>query len=239
MRKLILLLITISLYSCSNPFAYFMNSSPVVYDKDTITYDGMIVEKSVSQIIKFFDEGKRNIVMSSSGGEIEAAYKLAIAIQKYNVRVVISGPCISACSIAFSGAKEKIVKKGGYLGFHWNARSNSDQLVSIGNELNGISRIENFLRDESNFNSSIGVSQDLYEDAWILVKYKIDHGGSIKNSIWLPTIKELKCYGYLVNEYDFPYKISSLPFSSRLTIDLFTTKDLIEVPNRVSKCVGI
>ncbi|ANE44611.1 hypothetical protein SU48_13520 [Deinococcus puniceus] len=154
--------------------------------------------------------------------------------------LVATGPCLSACSIIASGAAKVVVQPGAYLGFHWNAESNPAQLLGLAN-WNQIPKIEAFIKKERQINESLGVSQKLYEDAWRLVNLRQDeHTALLGGPVWLPTLKELKCYGYRVDEFWFPQNgdMNQISFINRIGLDVFTTDMIRTKTPGLSECVG-
>ena len=174
MRQVILVCIGVfALSSCSLIPRHFQNDVSIKVIDEKMYFDGYITEPSLKKFEQAITPETRSLYISSSGGEIEPAYKMMDLVMERQLTLIATGPCISACSIIASGAKSVEVQEGAYLGFHWNAESNPAQLAGAAN-FNQIPKIEAFIKKERQINESLGVSQKLYEDAWRLVNLRQD-----------------------------------------------------------------
>ena len=60
----------------------------------------------------------RTVVLNSDGGSVQVGRAMAETISKFGVDTVVVGRCLSACTDAFMGGKNRGLAKGSALGFH-------------------------------------------------------------------------------------------------------------------------
>ncbi|MFC4424885.1 hypothetical protein [Deinococcus navajonensis] len=250
MRSMTRLLLSVLplLTGCS----YFLQPPPPSFEvKGTqIAYDGPITSAFLMQLLEAVTPETTELMIRSSGGDGHAAYRIAEVIQNHRLKVTVTGPCISACSMLFPAGQKKTVLPGGYLGYHWNNQTRTEttaERLRIGEASAFQVALEREVEDS--FNASVGVRQALYDDAWLLVQARLNQhpvarwlsalrGDPIP--VWIPTPEELACYGLHVDEFWFPQAgdLQQLPFRFRIGPDLFTSRDLRTVPKGTSTCVG-
>ena len=71
-------------------------------------------------------------ILGSPGGQVGPFIDLFDQVRASGERVVIDGPCLSACTLAFAAGGQRILRKGAVLGFHRGAfpGSQSDDVGS-------------------------------------------------------------------------------------------------------------
>jgi hypothetical protein len=62
--------------------------------------------------------GVSRIRLESGGGDVHEAFRAAKIIAAHNLDTVVSGKCVSACTIMFVAGKDRTLDKGAGLGFH-------------------------------------------------------------------------------------------------------------------------
>jgi hypothetical protein len=72
--------------------------------------------------------GVRVVHLDSNGGRINEAQKLNALIRSRGLDTYVDAKCLSACTLAFAGGQQRILKKGAQLGFHRGAFAGEDQI---------------------------------------------------------------------------------------------------------------
>src|SRR5262249_52628660 len=110
----------------------------------------------------------RTLHLDSVGGRIGEGKKLNALIRARRLDTYVEGKCLSACTLAYAAGQQRILRKGGSLGFHKGAFPGSQ-----GNELGS------------------SVERGIYSAAGIAPAF-IDKALATKNSdMWRPTEAEL------------------------------------------------
>jgi hypothetical protein len=123
-----------------------------------------------ADLAKLLDVHKdvRVLHLDSVGGRIGEGKKLNALIRERELDTYVEGKCLSACTLAFVAGRQRILRKGGSLGFHRGAFPGS-QANDLGS----------------------GVERDIYSAAGI-TKAFIDKALATDNSsMWRPTEAEL------------------------------------------------
>lgn len=160
---------------------------------DVVIFRGPISVQSVAELERVFDLSVRDFRVESTGGDVEAALNFAPKLRESGARMIVEGPCLSACAnYWFTAAKTKTVRKGGVVGFHGGATSivslievernaraelqrDARVLRACGGSVAGCAHYEELVRDAVNSASylaerekallrNIGVSQALLID---------------------------------------------------------------------------
>ena len=115
--------------------------------------------------------GMRVVHLDSVGGRIGEGKKLNALIRERKLDTYVEVKCMSACTLAFAGGKQRILRKGAVLGFHRGAfpGSQSDDVGS-------------------------GVEREIYAAAGFSKAF-IDRALATANSdMWKPDVAELMSY---------------------------------------------
>lgn len=72
--------------------------------------------------------GVRVVHLDSIGGRIGEGEKLNALIRARGLDTYVDAKCLSACTLAFVGGRQRILKKGAQLGFHRGAFAGEDQV---------------------------------------------------------------------------------------------------------------
>lgn len=99
----------------------------VAVEDKTVTYAGKISERNVE---RFLDatRGKQlaTLVISSSGGEINAGMRMGSWVFDNGVDVIVEQMCMSSCAnYLFTAGRRKIIKPGAIVAWHGNALQES------------------------------------------------------------------------------------------------------------------
>lgn len=89
-------------------------------EPNIVTFKGKLEDDSVEKLISTLDYGS-TLRISSSGGQIRAAIKLANHIRRYGIQVEFYDECLSACAeIILPTAPKREVNSHLVIGFHGN-----------------------------------------------------------------------------------------------------------------------
>ena len=99
----------------------------ITVEGTTITYVGKISVKSVGRLLNAVKGNKfETLVISSGGGEINAAMKMGSWVFDNNIDVVVDGVCMSSCAnYVFTAGRRKTIKNGSIVAWHGNALQES------------------------------------------------------------------------------------------------------------------
>ncbi len=137
-----------------------------------IEFAGGIPFGAAEELTKFLNDVPQvhTIHLNSHGGRIGAAEKLRNLIRERRLNTYVSVQCLSACTVAYLGGRERYLHPEGRLGFHASSFS-------------GVSEMD--LRSENqriaNDAVSMGVARRFAEKAYL----------SPSDSMWFPTTQEL------------------------------------------------
>jgi hypothetical protein len=117
--------------------------------------------------------GVRTVHLDSVGGRVGEGQKLNALIRSRGLDTYVDLKCLSACTLAFAGGRQRILKKGAQLGFHRASFAGEDNVDNHGS----------------------GIERTVYSAAGIS-KVFIDRALATKNSdMWRPTEAELLSAG--------------------------------------------
>jgi hypothetical protein len=102
------------------------------------------------------------------GGLVKEAFLLSNIIRKNNLSTVVSSECSSACTIAFLGGEQRIIKKFARLGFHSHSYP-------------GLDKNQTFIKS----------SKQIYLDLNVSPKFVDEIFNTPKNGMWYPSENEL------------------------------------------------
>jgi hypothetical protein len=117
--------------------------------------------------------GIRVVHLDSIGGRIGEGQKLNALIRKRGLDTFVDVKCLSACTLAFAGGRERILKRGAKLGFHRGSFAGEDQVDDHG----------------------LGIERTIYTAAGIDSAF-VDRALATKNSdMWTPSEAQLLSAG--------------------------------------------
>ena len=101
-------------------------------DAETLVFQGRITEASRDAFSDLIDDATRTVIVTSRGGDADAALDIANAIRDRDLDVVVRGHCISSCAnYLFLAGRRKIVEADSFLGFHGTLTSmNLDRQIA-------------------------------------------------------------------------------------------------------------
>ena len=75
---------------------------------------GPTVDQDFQSFKDAFEKGgvKRLILVNGPGGDLWTGMQVAMIVQKANIKTVVSGSCMSACSLIFMGGQERTFGTG-------------------------------------------------------------------------------------------------------------------------------
>ena len=113
--------------------------------------------------------------LDSIGGRIGEGEKLNALIRNKNLDTYVDDKCLSACTLAFAGGRQRILKRGATLGFHRGAFGGEDQVDD----------------------HTSGIERTIYGNAGFSSAF-IDRALATKNrEMWKPTEQELLASGVI------------------------------------------
>lgn len=121
-----LLLFVLSLF-LSNAQAQTLDMKFWKKNDSTLIAFGMITEQSLNALKKEDLQNIKELIVTSSGGEVHAAAEIGLIIFEHNIKVIVSDYCFSACANwIFLPAKQKALLSNAALGFHADITSQFD-----------------------------------------------------------------------------------------------------------------
>jgi hypothetical protein len=84
--------------------------------------------------------GVRVVHLNSTGGRLGEGEKLNALIRDKGLDTYVEEKCLSACTLAFVGGKQRILRKGAVLGFHRGAFAGRDEVDDGGGIQRGVFR---------------------------------------------------------------------------------------------------
>ena len=157
---------------------------------DTLFYNSDLAKQEIDREITFLDveefrkilskNGIKNIVLSSQGGIIEAAFEAADLMIDFEVDTHISGLCFSACYWLFLAGNKRTMERGSKLGFHQSYFLPED-----------IEEYYNEFKESEGWNSMYEYASVLYEEVQNEIfkdfEYQLERG--VKPKFIIQTIK--------------------------------------------------
>lgn len=137
-----------------------------------IEFAGGMPFGAAEELAKLLDAAPQvhTIHLDSHGGRIGAAIKLRDLIRERGLNTYVSGQCLSACTVAYLGGRERYIHPEGRLGFHAGS-------------FPGVSATDMRFENQRNANEAValGVERRFAEKAYL----------SPSDSMWFPTTREL------------------------------------------------
>ena len=88
-------------------------------DAQTLAFQGRITEESRKAFGQLIDDETTTVVLTSRGGDVEAALDIANAIHDRGLDVVVRGHCVSSCAnYLFLAGRNRMIEPDSFLGFH-------------------------------------------------------------------------------------------------------------------------
>ncbi len=105
--------------------------------KNEILVHGEIVEGDEFKLRDMYRENPDvdTIAFKSRGGDLLIALRMGNFIRRNKLNTMAFGDCMSACSVAFIGGKERSVRESGALGFHRVLNADENQVVALDDPL--------------------------------------------------------------------------------------------------------
>lgn len=166
-------------------------------NSNSLFYFGIIDHATRTNFFAAITPSIKNIYIESPGGSVDAALDIGLYIADHNMSVAPRRFCLSSCAnYIFLAAKEKVIPKGYFVGFH------GDSHTVKGDEDENWNVVMNYREDI--FLKKIGVPQKFFNCS---VKFVIANDGKM----WIPmpqdyaryNIKNVK-YDYSANRNDYP-----------------------------------
>ena len=149
-------------------------------NSDTISFRGKIDDGEYDKFLKVFDADVKNMIVTSGGGNVFEAIKIAEVLEKSDITIRVRIWCLSSCAnYFFTAAKTKIIEKG-IVGYHGNSHAcfaknyvSDDAIQKLREKYKGygmnaeqiemaISMATEMDRREQGLLKRLGVSQDLF-----------------------------------------------------------------------------
>lgn len=98
------------------------------FEGDTLCIAKGIFPHNVGEAVEIIKTGAiKRVVISSTGGDVESAIKLADEIFNRKIDVYVEGPCFSSCAnYIFTAGAKKYILNGGLVAWHGAPRNRED-----------------------------------------------------------------------------------------------------------------
>jgi hypothetical protein len=165
-------------------------------DSATITIEGIITPKVVTEFAKNFDSQVKLVVVKSEGGGTADALEIAERIQRYHIAVRVKEYCLSSCANYIVVASPSVtVDEGAIIGWH----GGHSYMPFLGvTRIEEMSRAAELLLREQQLYLRANVSIELIVySGFLTTGYRSKEGDSFKREydLWVPCRSELARLG--------------------------------------------
>lgn len=117
MKSIIFAFLFMTLTGCAT-----QKMSPVLISGKTVLVQGAISSSTADEFLRAIESHDVNrVLIASSGGHVEAAIRMAMAIHKRGMDVEVFGHCFSSCAnYIFPAGRNKSITGLGIVGWHGN-----------------------------------------------------------------------------------------------------------------------
>lgn len=196
MRLLVSVLLTAVTFSA--PALSAQKGLEITRQGDTLTLTGPVRKgdgTSFEQTVRGQEISR--VIVDSTGGDVVEAIKIANFIYDRKWPVTVQNICASSCANYWLAASPKVtVAPNSVIVMHGNIRH-----ALAGESLMVRLLAGGMVKQEDAFFKRIGMSADL--------SYQSGEFAVANAAYWLPTAKELNCYGYHIQQYTLPPNLPS------------------------------
>ncbi len=169
----------------------------------TVCFHGLITPQSSNKFLELATSDTDVLVISSNGGDVSEAIKMANRMVDLKMSVVVVGWCMSSCAnYIFPAARQKYVMPRSYIGWHGGPpRSIPDGMTEKGQR-----NYKDMLDAQSALFSKIGVSESFIYDHPMNFDFE---KAKKSNAFWTYSPAQLRCKYHILGIMS-----SWLPFSN-------------------------
>jgi hypothetical protein len=172
---------------------------------DTLKFSGKIEAGELDRFKLISSAEDRNLIVDSTGGDVEAGVRLGMELFKKKLTVIVDGLCVSTCAnyVFTAGAKKEV--KHGFVGYHgniaaflnkgWNKIASELRLQGTMSEIQIEDIHKRFTQSaqiEKEFLKLTGISQELFDKSQALDKGK---GDGNEYHFLIPKLETFTKYG--------------------------------------------
>lgn len=191
----------------------------------TLSFKGPIIEGEYDRFAAVFDGSIKEIVVDSGGGHTDEGIRIGHAIAAADIKVTVTGVCLSSCANYLFAAGHRREIRGGVVGYHGNVQAcfgtpakRAESIADLKKRFHmtdedirlNLEREDREIAEEARLLRIMGVSQGLFERTCTDDKGMGDGG---HYAFLLPKRVTFEKYGLwgIVGEQD-PAVMKTLPF---------------------------